>query len=168
MTAPVIRRAGPRDLDDLVTLVREVYEVDHHSFDLDHVVGALRPLLADDAVGQVWLVDDPERPGELGGYAVITWGWSLESGGRECLLDEMYVRAPGEGLGTQVLIELIEKASAAGAAAVFLETEAHNHRARVFYGKTGFALQDSIWMSLRLQQPDGVGPSGATTASSDQ
>jgi len=148
--AAVIHRAGPGDLDDLVTLVGEFYEVDHHEFDHDRVVGALRPLLADDALGQVWLVDDPEHPAEPAGYAVMTWGWSLESGGRECLLDEMYVRAPGQGLGTRVLIELLEQAQAAGAATVFLETEAHNHRARVFYGKTGFALEDSVWMSLRL------------------
>jgi GNAT superfamily N-acetyltransferase len=146
----VIHRAAPEDLDVLVTLVREFYEVDHHEFDHERVVGALRPLLADDAVGQVWLVDDPEHPGEPGGYAVLTWGWSLESGGRECLLDEMYVRARGQGLGTRVLIQLLDRAQEAGAATVFLETEAHNHRARVFYGKSGFALEDSVWMSLRL------------------
>jgi GNAT superfamily N-acetyltransferase len=150
MTAAVIHRAEPGDLDDLVTLVREFYEIDHHSFDPDHVVAALGPLLADDTVGQVWLVDDPEHPDEPGGYAVITWGWSLESGGRECLLDELYVRARGQGLGTRVLIELLERAEAAGARAVFLETEAHNHHAREFYGKAGFALEDSVWMSVRL------------------
>jgi GNAT superfamily N-acetyltransferase len=152
----VIKRAGPGDLDDLVTLVREFYEVDQHPFDLGHVVRGLTPLLADDTLGQVWLVDDPERPGGPSGYAVLTWGWSLESGGRECLLDEMYVRARGQGLGTQVLIELIERARAAGAAAVFLETETHNHRAREFYGNAGFALEDSVWMSLRLG-PDAAG-----------
>ena len=146
----VIHRAGPDDQDVVLTLVEEFYEVDHHVFDRDRVLAALRPLLADDTHGQVWLVDDPEHPGEPGGYAVLTWGWSLESGGRECLLDEMYVRAPGQGLGTSVLIELLDRAAAAGASTVFLETEAHNHRARVFYGKTGFALEDSVWMSLRL------------------
>ncbi len=146
----VIRRAGQDDLDDLVTLVREFYEVDGHELDLDRVLAGLRPLLTDDALGQVWVVVDPEHPGEPAGYAVLTWGWSLESGGRECLLDEMYVRARGQGLGTRVIIELIEQAGAAGAATMFLETEAHNHRARVFYGKSGFALEDSVWMSLRL------------------
>ncbi len=157
MSADVIHRAGPDDLDDLVTLVREFYEVDHHEFDHDRVVAALRPLLADDALGQVWLVDDPERRVEPAGYAVLTWGWSLESGGRECLLDEMYVRLPGQDLGAHVLIQLLERARAAGAAAVFLETEAHNQHAREFYGKAGFALEDSVWMSVRLgAEADGL------------
>jgi GNAT superfamily N-acetyltransferase len=150
----VIRRARQGDLDDVLTLVREFYQVDGHEFVPDQVLAALRPLLADDTIGQVWLVDDPERPAEPAGYAVVTWGWSLESGGRECLLDEMYVRARGQGLGTRVLIELLDQAQAAGAAAVFLETEAHNHRARQFYGKAGFALEDSVWMSVRLSPPD--------------
>ncbi len=148
--AGVIHRAGPGDLDDVVTLIRECCEVDRRAFDDSRVVTALGPLLADNALGQVWLVDDPEHPGEPGGYAVLTWGWSLESGGRECLLDEMYVRARGQGLGARVLIQLLDRAQEAGAATVFLETEAHNHRARAFYGKSGFALEDSVWMSLRL------------------
>jgi GNAT superfamily N-acetyltransferase len=155
----VIRRAGPADEEDVVRLVREFYAVDHHEFALERVLAALRPLLADDELGQVWLVADPEggpgaQPASPSGYAVLTWGWSLESGGRECLLDELYVRTRGQGLGTRVLAELVEQASAAGAAAVFLETEAHNRRAREFYGKSGFALEDSVWMSLRLQ-PEG-------------
>jgi GNAT superfamily N-acetyltransferase len=146
----VTHRAGPGDLDDLLTLVEEFCATDHHEFDSERVVAALRPLLDDDTHGQVWLVDDPERPGEPGGYAVLTWGWSLESGGREALLDELYVRARGQGLGTQALTEVVAQAEAAGAATVFLETEAHNRRAREFYGKAGFDLEDSLWMSLRL------------------
>lgn len=27
------------------------------------------------------------------GYAIVTWGYSLESGGREALLDEIYLKA---------------------------------------------------------------------------
>jgi GNAT superfamily N-acetyltransferase len=151
--AAVIHRAGPGDLDDLMTLVQECAEVDHHVVDRDRVLGALRPLLPDDAVGQVWLVDDPERPGELGGYAIVTWGWSLESGGRECRLDELYVRARGQGLGTRVLAAVVEQARAAGAGVVHKATETHDRRAREFYGKCGFDLEDSVWMSLRLSSP---------------
>jgi GNAT superfamily N-acetyltransferase len=151
--AAVIHRAGPGDLDDLMTLVRECAEVDHHAFDRDRVIAALRPLLADDTVGQVWLVDDPERPAEPGGYAVVTWGWSLRSGGRECLVDELYVRARGHGLATRVLAQVVEQARAAGVRVVFVETEAHDRHSREFYGSGGFDLEDSLWMSLRLPPP---------------
>ena len=141
----VIVRAGVGDEAALLPLIREFYEVDRHAFELDRVLAGLRPLLADDRHGQVWLIRDPG--GEAAGYAVVTWGWSLESGGRECLLDEIYVRTPGTGLGGKALEAIVEAAAKAGASAMFLETEAHNERARAFYRRGGFAAEDSIWMS---------------------
>ncbi|MCU7726023.1 GNAT family N-acetyltransferase [Actinoplanes sp. KI2] len=141
----VIVRAGAVDESLLLPLVREFCEVDRHPFERERVLAGLRPLLADDRHGQVWLIRDPG--GELAGYAVLTWGWSLESGGRECLLDEIYVRTPGRGLGGRALAALVEAAAAAGASAMFLETEAHNERARAFYRRGGFEAEDSIWMS---------------------
>ena len=91
----VIVRAGVADEVVLLPLVREFYAVDRHAFELERVLAGLRPLLVDDRHGQVWLIREPG--GDVGGYAVVTWGWSLESGGRECLLDEIYVRTPGPG-----------------------------------------------------------------------
>jgi GNAT superfamily N-acetyltransferase len=151
--AGVIHRAGPDDLDHVVALVRECCQVDGRAFHDARVLTALQPLLADDALGQVWLVDDPERPGEPAGYAVVTWGWSLGWGGRACRLDELYVRSHGNKLATKVLAEVVEQARAAGAGAVFVETEAHDRHARGFYGQRGFDLEDSLWMSLRLAPP---------------
>ena len=86
-----------------LALAREFCRLRQHAFDPDRVLVGLRPLLADDTLGQVWLVDDPEHPGERAGYAVLTWGWSVAAGGRECLLDELHVRARGNELATRVL-----------------------------------------------------------------
>ncbi|WP_034217755.1 GNAT family N-acetyltransferase [Actinoplanes subtropicus] len=141
----VIVRARAVDEAVLLPLIREFCEVDQHPFELERVLAGLRPLLADDRHGQVWLIREPG--GDVGGYAVVTWGWSLESGGRECLLDEIYVRTPGTGLGGQALEAIVEAAAGAGASAMFLETEAHNERARAFYQRGGFTTEDSIWMS---------------------
>jgi GNAT superfamily N-acetyltransferase len=148
----VLRRAGPEDLEDLVWLARE-FSVEQHAFDLDRVLAALRPLLADDSLGQVWLVENPEHPGERAGYAVITWGWSLACGGRQGVIDEMHVRAHGNTLATRALAELLEVAQAAGAARVFVETEAHDRHAREFYGLADFDLTDSVWMNVSLAPP---------------
>jgi GNAT superfamily N-acetyltransferase len=142
----VLRRAGPSDVDDLVALVDAFCHLRQHPFDADRTLKGLRPLLADDAFGQVWLVHDPEHPGEPAGYAVMTWGWSL-AGGRECRLDELHVSARGNALAARVLAELLHEAEAAGATRVMLETEAHDRRTREFFGTAGFDLSDSVWMS---------------------
>jgi GNAT superfamily N-acetyltransferase len=139
---PDVYRGGPDDLDALLPLVREFCAADRHEFDADRVTRALRPLLESDAHGQVWLLGDGPA-----GYAVVTWGWSLESGGREALLDEIYVRERGGGRGGALLDRVVEAAAAAGAAAMFLETEAHNERVRTFYARHGFEAEQSIWMS---------------------
>jgi GNAT superfamily N-acetyltransferase len=146
----VLHPCGEGDLDDLVVLVREFCHLGRHPFDRDRVLAGLGPLLADDSLGRVWFVDDPDEPGEPVGYAVVTWGWSLAAGGRECRLDELHVRARGNELAGRVLVELLAEVEAAGVARVFLETEAHDRRVREFFGAVGFDLTDSVWMNLRL------------------
>jgi len=141
------RRAEARDEAALLSLIAEFYVADQHPFDEATVLNGLRPLLIDDAHGQVWLV---VLEGQPIGYAVVTWGWSLESGGRESLLDEIYVRSQGHGYG-RVLLERVRRAAwAAGASRIFLETEGHNARVRGFYKGVGFAEEDSVWMSADL------------------
>ena len=105
---------------------------------------ALVPLLEDDAHGVVYLVDNEQ------GYVVITWGYSLESGGREALIDEIYLRRRGEGLGSKVMDALFDDMAARGVVTMFLETETHNRRARRFYARQGFVEDDSIWMSRQI------------------
>lgn len=148
-----LRRAAGPDLDVLVPLVAEFYRLDRHTFDEAAVCRALAPLLAGDDAGQVWLILTPA--GVVDGYAVLTWGYSLESGGREGLVDELYLRGRNAGLGGRALEELLHQARRAGCRVVFLETEAHNARVRRFYARHGFAIEESVWMSTALDGPAG-------------
>ncbi len=142
-----IRRAGQADLEGLLPLIRVFYLVDHHEFDEGTIRAALMPLLADDALGQVWIA---EAGGVMIGYAVVTWSYSLESGGRDCILDEIYVEQRSGGTGSTLLEAAIAAAAQAGARAMFLETEAHNARVRTFYVRHGFQEERSVWMIRSL------------------
>lgn len=148
-----VRRATPAHLASLLAMLGEFYAEDGHEYDEGCIRAALEPLLTDDARGQVWVL---QRAGDLDisllGYAVLTWGWSLESGGREGLLDEFFVvggRRRG-GLGGLLIDHIIAEARAAGCRALFLETERPNHKARAFYDRHGLEEQESIWMSAQL------------------
>ena len=143
----VIRRAAASDLPALLPLVAAFYEEDRHDYDEGRVLRALRPLLADDTHGQVWVCDTGSR---LSAYAVVTWSWSLESGGQDCILDEIYVDPDSRGTGSALLETVLHAVAQAGAAAMFLETEAHNARVRGFYARHGFDVEDSVWMSRPL------------------
>lgn len=141
------RRAESDDLAGLMPLIREFYRVDRHEFDEATILTALIPLLADDLFGQVWVTEDN---GEVTGYAVVTWSYSLESGGRDCILDEIYVEQRSSGTGSRLLEAAMAGAAQAGARAIFLETEAHNRRVRSFYARHGFQEEDSVWMSRSM------------------
>jgi GNAT superfamily N-acetyltransferase len=144
--SPSIRRATVADAAAVDLLIREFYAIDQHSYDPDLVRRALTPLLVDDTFGVVLLATDPDPVG----YAVVCWSYSLESGGRDCCLDEIYVRDRGRGLGAMLLTAAFDAGRAAGALRLFLETEAHNRRVRGFYARHGLRADDSIWMSRDL------------------
>ena len=141
----VLTRATSSDLPKLLALIREFCAIDQHDFDEQRIRDSLPALLTGDDHGVVWLLGSP-----VGGYAVITWGYSLESGGREALIDEIYVQVRGQGLGKRAVTAILDDCRARGIKRVFLETETHNDRARRFYARAGFLSDDSIWMSLPL------------------
>lgn len=112
---------------------------------------ALEPLLRDRSRGMVLVAGEAR---DALGYAVLTWGWGLESGGREGLLDEVYV-APerrGQGIGGRLVDRVIEAARSAHCRTLFVETERANESARRLYARHGLAEEDSVWMRLNLAE----------------
>jgi len=146
MTAAPLTRAGMGDLPLLLELIREFYAVDHHGYDEARLRACLPPLLEGDEHGVIWMIGKPAQ-----GYAVIAWGYSLESGGRDALIDEIYLRSRNAGLGTAALRAIIDDCRARGLRRMFLETESHNAQVRRFYARAGFEQDDSVWMSRSLE-----------------
>ncbi len=139
-----IRRARSDDLDSLVDLHRQFCAVDAHPFDDARARGGFAPLLDDDTYGVVWLTDEPA------GYAVLTWGWSIEAGGAEAVLDEVFVTERGAGAGSKLIDHVLDDGRRRGLVRIFLETESHNVRVRSLYERHGFVVDDSIWMSVEF------------------
>lgn len=145
----VVRHGRPDDLPRLLELVAEFCEYEGYPRPEEHTRRGLEPLLGENPRGHV-LVPTLGTSDEPAGYAVLTWGWGLESGGLEGLLDEIYVSDRGHGVGTVLLEAVIADARAQGCVTLFLETEASNERQRGFYQRHGLEPQDSIWMSMPL------------------
>jgi len=115
---------------------------------LDHIVGALVPILENPGIGEIWVDEDAS----LLGYLVMSWGWGIESGGKEALIDEIYVATAvrGRGIASELMAAALKSARAQQAKTVFLETERSNPRSRGLYEKFHFKVEDSIWMRLEL------------------
>ncbi|MBD0270000.1 MAG: GNAT family N-acetyltransferase, partial [Cyanobacteria bacterium Co-bin8] len=97
-----LRQATPADLEVLLMLVQEYYAYDQIDFEESRQRKALAELLENSSLGQIWLLEDQGQPF---GYAVLAFGYAIESGGRDAILDELYLREAyrGQGLGSQVL-----------------------------------------------------------------
>lgn len=114
----------------------------------EHISAALVPLLQQSALGEVLVAQEAV----LIGYLVLSWGWGIESGGREALIDEVFV-APGAraiGIASKLVSEALNEARARGTKAVFLETEDQNPRSRTLYERLGFEVEPSVWMRRKL------------------
>lgn len=142
--------AQPADIELLLRFNRELNEVDGTPFHEARTRTALINLIGRPDLGKVWLIGAAGRPA---GYLVLTWGYSLEFGGRDAFIDELYLEAGqrGRGLGRQAIRFAEEQCRNEGVLALHLEVERDNARARSFYGKTGFASRARYFlMSKRL------------------
>lgn len=144
-----IRRAveadGPQLLDLLAAYSVEV----ETSLDQEHLSSAMLPLIKRPELGDLLVAQQGD---DLIGYVVITWGWGIESGGAEALVDEMYVvdAYRNQGVGTLLMTAALERAKEQEVKVVFLETESDNPESRALYDRLGFEIESSIWMSRRI------------------
>lgn len=139
----MIRTASRDDEGALLELIAEFYEIDGHPFVFETVRTGLGPLLDSDRYGMVLVADDGDG---VIGYAAVVWSYSIESGGPDALLDEIYVRRRGAGVGRRLMERIFEEVRARGMRRIFLETEPSNERGRSFYRRLGFEVEDSVWM----------------------
>jgi ribosomal protein S18 acetylase RimI-like enzyme len=137
------------DLEVLLRLCARYCEADAHVFDPVVAGAGFLPLLTSDDHGVVWLSVAGDQ---VIGYAVVTWSWSIESGGRDALLDEVYLEDPGKGHGSALVDHLLADCRKRGIPRVFLETERPNLAARRFYSRLGFQAEDSVWMVADLSR----------------
>ena len=141
----MIRLATLADEEELLGLIREFNGIDQHAHNDERIRPALQPLLIDDSMGVVYVWGEPPE-----GYCVATWSYSLESGGRDGLIDEFYTRDRGRGIGGMAFDEVLADLKRRGIPRLFLETEAHNEQARRFYRRHGMIDEDSILMAIDL------------------
>lgn len=83
-----------------------------------------------------------ERAGHLVGFAHVTLGaaHALAPAGTQAELLRLYVQEPftAQGVGTRLLAQAEQVASAVGATVLWLTPWVHNHRALQFYSRRGY------------------------------
>lgn len=140
--------AGPDHLDRLVPLVAAFHaEQGLDSTESDRL-SALQPLLDGIPHGTIYLIGPPRAPI---GYIVVSFGWSMEFGGLDGIIDELFIRpgVRGRGIASEVLITLPKALAGAGLKALHLEVDTNNPNAQKLYTKAGFRVRDGYHLMTR-------------------
>ena len=109
---------------------------------------AILPLLEGSPHGAIYLIGPARAPI---GYVIVTFGWSVEFGGMDGFIDELYIR-PGvrsRGIGSEILHSLPKALAGAGLKALHLEVARDNARACKLYEKMHFARRDDYMLMSR-------------------
>jgi GNAT superfamily N-acetyltransferase len=146
---PVFTAADASDAELLVELMREFYACEHLEFDERTARAALEQILRDRRFGVIQLI---RVDGAAAGYLVLTFGFSLEFGGRDALVDELYLRENfrGHGLGKASLVLAESVCREEGIRALHLEVDRVNTRAQALYRQAGFRDHDRYLLTKWL------------------
>jgi ribosomal protein S18 acetylase RimI-like enzyme len=145
---------GETDVALLVGMARAFHADDGHPL-TPAGEQALRQLVAGDPLGCCWIVYEGEEPV---GYAVLTLGFSVEYGGRDGFIDDLYLvrSARGRGLGRRVLSFLLDEARALGIRTLHLEVATENDPAARLYEALGFVATGRRLLSRDLVRGSGA------------
>jgi diamine N-acetyltransferase len=146
--AASVRPATAADVERLVALMRDFYDEDGDAFNEDESRASFAALVATPAWGGVWVADEA---GALVGYVALTWGFSMEFGGRDAFIDDLYVVASrrSEGIGRALIAACEAACNEVGVRALHLGVRPTNPAVSL-YRRVGFREQEHRLMTKRL------------------
>ncbi|HEX8071599.1 MAG TPA: GNAT family N-acetyltransferase [Pyrinomonadaceae bacterium] len=132
------RSADEGDISVLVDLMQEFYAEAGYALDRRWASASFAALLKDRARGAVWLVACDGAPA---GYVVLTIRFSMEFGGLDAFIDDLFVRAAyrRRGAGRAALRALFDECARLGVRAVHVEVGHDNAAAQALYASYGLA-----------------------------
>ncbi len=141
--------ASESSIPELLGMMGEFYSIDGYPFDLEKTRANLRTFLNTAHMGRIWIL---WLDGKAVGYAILTFLFSFEHGGKMAFLDEFYVREPYRklGIGLSTLRFLENEAYHLGIKRVQLELEKHNDVAKALYLRQGFADSGRYLFSKKI------------------
>ena len=144
------RRATKEDVPLLVALMREFYAESEFVLDSQWATDSFYALLSDDSKGAVWIVFHDSDPAA---YVVLTLRHSMEYGGQDGFVDDLYVRPDHrrQGLGRAALKALFAECEQHGVRALHVEVGRDNAPAEALYKSLGLGVLDNVRQLLTVR-----------------
>lgn len=141
--------AGPGDLERLMGFVAAFHDEMGIKQDAAARQDALAPLLGGSPYGAAYLIGPARSPI---GYVIVTFSWSVEFGGMDGFVDEIWLRPAvrRRGIATEVLSELPKALAGAGLKALHLEVDREDESAQRIYLRAGFRPRERYMLMSRV------------------
>ena len=127
------------DIPVLVDLMQEFYAEAGYSLDRRWATASFAALLKDRSRGSVWITSHGSEPA---GYVVLTVRFSMEYGGLDAFIDDLFIRPAyrRRGLGRAALRALFDECERREVLAVHVEVGQDNAAAKALYSSYGLEL----------------------------
>lgn len=145
-----LQLANEGDAAKLLPLVAAFHEEMEFATTQEQQTAAVAPLLAGSPHGAIWLIGPRKAPV---GYITVTFSWSLEFGGMDAFVDELFIRPTvrKRGMGGEALAGIAKALGEGGVRALHLEVDREDEATQRFYCRAHFQKRDKyVLMSKEL------------------
>lgn len=143
------RSASAVDIPTILKLLTEFYAESGFAVDRELTTRGLQELLGKPELGQLWLL---MRDGNPAGYIVLTLRFSMEYGGLDAFIDDLFVKPAfrRQGLGRLGTETLFSECRRRGVRAVHVKVGRDNGPAQALYARFGMQLVDRQILTCQL------------------
>ncbi|ABG32643.1 N-acetyltransferase [Roseobacter denitrificans] len=140
--------AAPDHLEKLDALVAAFHQEAGITLAAEARRKGIVPLLEGSPHGAAYLIGPPRAPI---GYLVVTFGWSLEFGGLDGFIDEIFVRpgVRGRGIASETLLALPRALASAGLKVLHLEVDRSAEDRHRLYQRAGFKPRENYMLMTK-------------------
>lgn len=140
------RKATNTDVDLLLQLIREFYEIEHIMFNQKILEQCFEEIFHNEKLGILWLIC---AENEVIGYLFLTFAYSFELHGVNALVDELYIREAYrlQGIGKKALKFVESVCESLGIKTMNLVVAYENAIAKNVYKKFGFTAYERYIMT---------------------
>lgn len=144
----MLHLAGPDDTDLILPLVAAYHAHEGIASTAEHRRAGLEPLLEGSDFGAVWLIGTHAAPI---GYIAVTFGWSIEAGGKDAFVNEFFLvpASRGKGHGEAALDLISAELKGRGVKTLHIEVARKNEAGQRFYRNAGFEPREGYLLMTR-------------------
>ena len=142
----ITEKATRNDLNTLLDFMKEYCKIERIEFHKERSRKAVIELLTHEDIGSIWII---KFKNVTIGYYCLAYNFSLDIGGRDCFLDEIYIDPSfrQKGIGTEVMKLIVKYLKSMKCKGIHLLVYDFNKPAFEFYCKNGFIKQDGMFMT---------------------